>query len=71
MRNFSSIIIGLAVAHAHLLAEPKERHTQQGNRHAEEYASTVAMLHPQEGTANATNNNRAVHIRLASASRVA
>ena len=40
----SSVVIGLAEAYRRLLAEPKERCTQQGNCQDEKAGSTVEVL---------------------------
>ena len=46
----SSIMISLADPYAHLLAEPKQRCTQQDDCHEEERGCAVDMLQAQEGT---------------------
>jgi hypothetical protein len=49
----SSEVIRLAKPHPHLLAEPEQRCTQQGNRQEEKYRGPVDMLQPKEGASEA------------------
>jgi len=55
----SSIVIGLAEPYLDLLAEPKERSAEHGNRQKEKEARTVDMLQPEEGAGEGHDKQQA------------